>query len=54
MSLPAIIYLGFVVLGLGISMAQHGQPREGNHNFWHTFIGGAITVSILAWGGFFN
>ena len=54
MSLPAIIYLGFVVLGLGASMVQHGRPKEGNHNFWHAFIGGAIAVSILAWGGFFN
>ena len=54
LGLPQIIYLTLVFLSLGIALEQHGTPKEGNNNFWVNFIATAITISLLAWGGFFK
>lgn len=53
LGLPQIIYLTLMFLGLGIAIEQHGKPKEGITNFWVTFLATAISVSLLAWGGFF-
>ena len=33
----AIIIIG--VLSVGINLANHGKPREGNYNFWGSLFG---------------
>lgn len=50
---PQIILLLLFMLGLGVSLANHGKPR-GNENVWITLISDVIVLSILWWGGFFN
>ena len=54
LGIPQIIYLTLVFIGLGITIEQHGTPKEGINNFWVTFIADALTISLLVWGGFFN
>ena len=47
-------WLVFQVLGLGIVMAKHGKPKEGNYNFFMTFIAEAIGFTLLCLGGAFD
>lgn len=49
-----IIYIGMIVLGLGISVGKHGQPKEERYNGWVSLIAAAIDITILALGGFFK
>ncbi len=52
--IPQFIVLGLMCLSLGIEMARHGKPKEGNHSFFIQLTSSAITFSILYWGGFFK
>lgn len=49
-----LIALGLMVLGLGITLSQHGKPKEGKHSFWVTLVSQAIWFLILYFGGFFG
>lgn len=51
---PQIIYIVIMSLSLGMDLMKHGEPREGNHNFWISFLSATIMILILYWGGFFN
>jgi len=53
MKTPQIVLIALYSLSLGISMAQHGKPRE-NYNAWTSLFAAAIEIGILWWGGFFN
>jgi len=53
MGIPQYIYLFFLVMGIGITMAKHGEP-SGKHNFFTTLIVSCINAWILYWGGFFR
>lgn len=53
MSAPAIIFIALTCLGLGLSLAKHGQSRE-PENFWHTLISSSLITALLVWGGFFK
>lgn len=48
-----IIYLGIVLMGVGISIGKHGE-NQGNYNGWVALISAAIQITILALGGFFG
>jgi len=50
MAAPQIAFITLTCLGLGINMAQHGKPKEGNENFFTSL----IARGILYWGGFFS
>ena len=50
---PQLIFLGLLVLNIGISLAKHGDPQP-KYSFWSTFVSTLITVGLLYWGGFFN
>ncbi len=52
--LPQIFYLVMVALGLGISLSEHGKPREGKHNLLSAVIANIVLAAILYWGGFFE
>lgn len=51
---PQIIYLVLTLLGLGITLAKHGEPKKDKHNFYVTFVGSGLIVALLYWGGFFT
>ncbi len=53
MNAPQIVMIVIIALGLGFSLAKHGQPRE-NHNLTKDCISTAILLAILWWGGFFT
>jgi hypothetical protein len=50
---PQLIYLALMVLGLGVSLAKHGEPRSPMNAGTH-ILGLAIAISLLWWGGFFD
>jgi hypothetical protein len=50
---PQGIYVAITLVGLALSIANHGKPRS-NENAWTTIIAVVITYSLLIWGGFFK
>jgi hypothetical protein len=51
---PQIILLSlelFAIVGAGM---LHGRPRTGTYNVFSYLGGAAITIALLAWGGFFS
>lgn len=51
---PQVIWAVMALLGLGIEMARHGQPRTGKHSFWWQLSGTALVAGLLWSGGFFR
>jgi hypothetical protein len=51
---PQITVIVLLILGLGVAIGTHGNPKEGNKSFWETFINSFITTALLYWGGFFD
>ena len=54
MGWPQIVYIGLVCLALGLTMANHGKPRTGKHNFWSLLIAEGLALWLLLAGGFFS
>jgi hypothetical protein len=52
--IPPILMIALIAMGLGASLAKHGEPRTMPHSFWVDAIASAITLAILHWGGFFD
>ena len=53
--IPQAIYLALLLLGLGISLAKHGEyKRAEKYSFWTTLISDGIVLLILYYGGFFG
>lgn len=42
-----VTYLALNFMSLGIHLAKHGEPREGNYSFWTALIGCAIQIVII-------
>jgi hypothetical protein len=51
---PQIIYVVLLLLGVGIDLAKHGQPKTGKHSFPSSFFAAALILALLYWGGFFG
>jgi len=51
---PQIVYIAITMLGLGVSLAQHGNPKKGKESFTVSLAANSITIGILYWGGFFG
>lgn len=49
-----ILYVGLLLMGLGVALAKHGEYKSGRHNFWVSLIGVAIDLLVLYGGGFFD
>jgi|WetSurMetagenome_2_1015567.scaffolds.fasta_scaffold37656_9 hypothetical protein len=49
-----ILILGLLILSLGISLAKHGEPKNGKENFFITLLGVALQITLLYFGGFFK
>lgn len=41
-----IIYLFFSAMGLGMNLVKHGEPKEGEYNFWTSLIATIISAGI--------
>lgn len=52
--LPQIIYLVLTFLGMGITLARHGQPRKENYDFGVSLVTNGLLIGLLVWGGFFK
>ena len=50
---PQLIYLGLIILALGLHIGLHGQPQK-NYNAFTQLVSSIISVGILYWGGFFD
>jgi hypothetical protein len=52
---PQIILLSSIMfVGLLLSAAWHGRPRQGRHNFLTDAAVFVLQLLILYWGGFFG
>lgn len=49
-----VILLVIQVLALGIALAKHGEPREGNYNFWTVLIEVIIAITLYYYAGLFD
>lgn len=54
MRAPQIIMIAIYAVSVGISIAKHGEPKTGEYHGPGAFIGAAIGIAILWWGGFFR
>lgn len=54
MGVCQIILITIYVLGLGITLANHGKPKEGEYNFWMSLLSYGIVMILLWGGGFFK
>lgn len=55
MNIWFIVYLFLNAMGLGMNLVKHGEPKDGEYNFWASLIATLITVSIVVMaikGGF--
>ena len=50
---PQIVYLLLTILGLGIAIGKHGQPRE-PWSFPQTLVSTVVCLGLLYAGGFFG
>lgn len=46
-----IALIALQMLGLGVSLARHGEPREGNYNFFTTLLSCAISWWLIYMAG---
>lgn len=49
---PQIVYLALVMMGVGVALAKHGEPRT-PYSAWGTLLATAICLGLLWAGGFF-
>lgn len=54
MGIPQIIIIILFAMDLGLSLAKHGEDKEGKYNFWVALICVLIEFFILYCGGFFS
>ena len=50
---PQVIFLTLLFLNVATHASKNGQPRS-DHDLGAAMIGGAITVALVWWGGFFG
>ncbi len=49
---PVYTYLALMLIGLGVSLAKHGEYVK--INFWSTLTSSLVILFLLYKGGFFN
>lgn len=54
MNWPQVIWCVLTLLGLGIALARHGEPKTDKHSFWWSLTGTIIVAWLLWCGGFFD
>jgi hypothetical protein len=51
---PQATYLALNLLGLGIYLTRHGEPRGDKYNFWSMTVTFVFVLWLLYRGGFFG
>lgn len=51
--IPQIIIICLMAMGLGVSLARHGEPRS-EHDFGVALGSVALHAFLLWWGGFWG
>ena len=54
MGIWQVIWLGLMMLSLGVTLAKHGKPKTDNYSFGSSLIAFGIQFAILYYGGFFK
>lgn len=52
--IPQLIILGLGAIGLGMSIAKHGKPKEGNYSAGTSLFALSVIWGLYYWGGFFD
>ncbi|WP_172453037.1 hypothetical protein [Xanthomonas arboricola] len=50
---PQLIYLALAMLGIGLEIARHGEPKTGHHDAVSSIVATFLIIALLWWGGFF-
>lgn len=53
MNIWIVSYLALNVLGLGVTLARHGEP-QGNHNAFLSLFAWGVSLTLLYMGGAFT
>ena len=51
---PQILILMLYLLSVGMSIANHGKPKQGTESAVISAIAATIILALLYWGGFFT
>ncbi len=51
---PQITVIVLTAIGLGVALAVHDKPREGNHNFFLRSGKAIVLIWLLYMGGFWT
>lgn len=54
MGICQLIYLGLMMIGLGVSLAKNGEPKNQKYSFVSSLIATGIEITLLWGGGFFG
>ena len=49
-----VALIAIMLLGVGIALGKHGEPKDGTYSFWSTLIAFALEMLLLWGGGFFR
>jgi hypothetical protein len=51
---PQLIMLFMMALSIGVSIARFGEPKRDCYDYGDIFVGPAVALALLWWGGFFT
>jgi hypothetical protein len=51
---PQGIFLGLLVLGVGISLARFGEQKRDKYSIIDVLVAPTLNLALLWWGGFFS
>lgn len=52
--IATIIIISLTIFNLGLELAKHGQPKEGEHNFLKNLIATLVTYFLYESAGLFD
>lgn len=47
MNIYFMIYCGLTAMGLGMTLVEHGKPKEGNNNFFISLVSAVIYIFLI-------
>lgn len=54
LGIPQLLILAIYFMNIGMNLAKNGEVKDGTYSVWSSLIATAISLGILAWGGFFS
>ena len=52
--IPQLIIIMLGMIGLGMNVAKHGEPKDSKYNGWTHLVATLIIWTVLYYGGFWN